>query len=93
MTLITPPMASAPYNDDAGPLSTSIRSMLPARMVERLVAPAGRPSMSRRLCLVIPENSGLNPRILIPERAPGYWMTSMEVFFFRTSVRSAATVA
>ncbi|GBE12530.1 hypothetical protein BMS3Abin13_00820 [bacterium BMS3Abin13] len=93
MTLTTPPIASEPYRAEAGPLRTSIRWILSKGMVARLVAPAGRPSISNRVCLVVPENSGRKPRILIPERDPGYWITSTLEVSLRTSVRSVATVS
>jgi hypothetical protein len=90
--LTAPPMALEPYSDDAGPLSTSMRSMEFRSMVARLVAPAGRPSMSSSVCLAMPLNCGRKPRMPMPESSPGYWITSSAACFLSTSASSSAGV-
>src|SRR3569833_2620484 len=78
MMLITPPMASEPYNAPCGPRSTSTWAMSPARSLEMSAAPLGVEGSASS----IPSHSTLVWLALVPRRkielwppAPPAWVT------------------
>ena len=94
MMFTTPPMAEPPYSDEAGPFSTSTRSMLSGESVVKLVDPEGRPSISTSVRgLIVNSKFGRMPRRPMPASPLGYWITSTLAFFLSWSMKLVATVS